>query len=42
MKGEGMATMDAWMEGLSHGPIGKDFERLVSAQGAPGAAAYPL
>ena len=37
-----MATMDAWMDGLSHWPIGKDFERLVSAPGAFGAVAYPL
>ena len=37
-----MATMDASMEGLSHGLIGKDFERLVSAPGAPGAVAYQL
>ncbi len=37
-----MAMMDAWMNGLSHGPIGKDFERLVSAPGAPSAVARSL
>jgi len=42
MKGEVMATMDAWMDGLSHGLIGKDIERLVPAPDAPGAVAYPL